>query len=143
MAKTVKVGCRMPGGIRLQVPDYVEGPDGEKTLKTVAIYDIAGSNRHIGGVPGGLHHEDDATFTEIPADHWEKWYEMNKDSDLATSGAIFKGPAKADVADPALADDPVQAEAEMQRQVLGEQQSADPKADADAAKGRTRAAKQA
>lgn len=143
MAKTVKVGCRMPGGVRLQVSDWVKGADGNQILKPIAIYDIAGSGRHIGAVPGGLHNEDDATFTEIPADHWEKWYEMNKDSDLATSGAIFKGPAKADVADPALAADPVQAEAEMQRQVLGEQQSTDPKADAEAAKGRTRAAKQA
>lgn len=143
MAKMVKVGCRMPGGVRLQVSDWIKGPDGNDILKPVAIYDIAGSGRHIGGVPGGLHGEDDASFTEIPADHWQKWYDMNKDSDLATSGAIFKGPAKAEVADPALADDPVQTEAETQRQVLGEQVSPDPKADAEAAKGRTRAAKQA
>lgn len=141
MANTVKVGCRMPGGVRLQVSDWVKGPDGNQILKPIAIYDIAGSGRHIGGVPGGLHNEEDAAFTEIPADHWAKWYEMNKDSDLATSGAIFKGSARAEVEDPALVEDPVQAQAEAQRQMLGEQESLDPKADNAAARRAAKTAK--
>lgn len=140
MAKTVKVGCRMPGGVRLQVSDWVKGADGNQILKPIAIYDIAGSGRHIGAVPGGLHNEDDATFTEIPADHWEKWYEMNKDSDLVTSGTVFKGTARA-ATDAGVGADPVQAEAEAQREILGEQVSTDPKADADAAKRASKTAK--
>lgn len=91
--KMVKVGCRMPNGLRLQVSDWVKGPDGNMILKPIAIYDLAGSGQHLGMAPGNVHTEEDATFTEIPADHWEKWYEMNKDSDLATSGTVFRGKA--------------------------------------------------
>lgn len=140
--KTVKVGCRVPNGLRLQVSDWIKGPDGNPMLKVIEIHDIAGSGAHLGQVNGNLHADGDATFTEMPADHWEKWYEMNKDSDLVKSGAIFKGKARDKVEEGGAAD-PVQAEAEAQRAILGELESPDPKADAEAAKGRTRAAKQA
>lgn len=138
--KTVKVGCRVPNGLRLQVSDWVKGPDGNQLLKVIEIHDIAGSGTHIGQVNGNLHAEGDATFTEIPADHWDKWYEMNKDSDLVKSGAIFKGKAR-DKVDEAIAADPVQAEAEAQRAILGEPESPDPKTDAEVGKRAAKTAK--
>lgn len=112
MADTVKVGCRIPSGLRLRVSDWVKGPDGDMILKEVAMYDLAGSGAHI-AQPGSMDAEGDATYTEIPADHFEKWMEMNKDSDLVTSGAVFKGRSNAKVASAAPAD-PVQDEADRQ-----------------------------
>lgn len=140
MADTVKIGCRLPSGLVLRVSDWVKGPDGEQMLKEVARYDLAGSGAHLGQNTSGLGLEDDAAFTEIPADHWAKWSEMNQDSDLMKSGAVFKGGPRAQVtgADGA---DPVQAEAEAQREILGEQVSTDPKADDAAAKRAAKTAK--
>lgn len=140
MADTVKIGCRLPSGIVLRVSDWVKGPDGEQMLKEVARYDLAGSGAHLGQNTSGLGLEDDAAFTEIPADHWAKWSEMNKDSDLLNSGAVFKGGARAKTTDEAPVD-PVQVEAEAQREILGEQVSTDPKADGDAAKRASKTAK--
>lgn len=140
MADTVKIGCRLPSGLVLRVSDWVKGPDGEQMLKEVARYDLAGSGAHLGQNTSGLGLEDDAAFTEIPADHWAKWSEMNQDSDLMKSGAVFKGGARAQVAG-ADGADPVQAEAEAQREILGEQVSTDPKADGDAAKRASKTAK--
>lgn len=139
MSKTAKIGTRLPNGLRLQVSDWVDTPEGGKQLKTVAIYDIPGSGRHHGAVAGGLAPEEHAGYVEIPSDHAAKWFEMNKDSDLVTSGAVFRGKANAETEEAPA--DPVQAEAEAQRAILGEQKSADPKAEAEAAKGVTRAAK--
>jgi len=140
MADTVKIGCRLPSGLVLRVSDWVKGPDGEQMLKEVARYDLAGSGAHLGQNTSGLGLEDDAAFTEIPADHWAKWSEMNQDSDLMKSGAVFKGGARAQVAG-ADGADPVQAEAEAQREILGEQVSTDPKADDAAAKRAAKTAK--
>lgn len=140
MANTVKVGCRLPNGLSLRVSDWVKGPDGEQMLKEVARYELAGSGAHLGQNTSGLATEEDAAFTEMPADDWAKWYEANKDSDLVTSGAVFKGGARAQTADVAPAD-PVQAEAEAQRDILGEQESTDPKADNAAAKRAAKTAK--
>lgn len=140
MANTVKVGCRLPSGLSLRVSDWVKGPDGEMMLREIARYDLAGSGAHLGQNTSGLGDEDSAAFTEVPADHWATWYEANKDSDLVTSGAVFKGKARAAVDDGAGAD-PVQAEAEAQREILGEQVSTDPKADDAAAKRAAKTAK--
>lgn len=140
MANTVKVGCRLPSGLSLRVSDWVKGPDGEMMLREVARYELAGSGAHLGQNTSGMADEDGAAYTEIPADDWAKWYEANKDSDLVTSGAVFKGKARAETADGATAD-PVQAEAEAQRDILGEQESTDPKADNAAAKRAAKTAK--
>jgi hypothetical protein len=140
MANTVKVGCRLPSGLTLRVSDWFKGPDGERMLREVARHELAGSGAHIGQSVGGMVDEDGAAFTEVPADDWAKWYEANKDSDLVTSGAVFKGKARAPVDDGAGAD-PVQAEAEAQREILGEQESPDPKADNAAARRAAKTAK--
>lgn len=140
MANTVKVGCRLPSGLSLRVSDWVKGPDGEMMLREVARYELAGSGAHLGMNTSGMGSEDDAAFTEIPADHWKLWSDANKESDLMTSGAVFQGKARAPVAG-ADATDPVQVEAEAQRGILGEQVSTDPKADDAAAKRSAKTAK--
>jgi hypothetical protein len=140
MANTVKVGCRLPSGLSLRVSDWVKGPDGERMLREVARYELSGSGAHLGQNTSGMGSEDDAAFTDMPADHWALWFDANKDSDLVTSGAVFKGGARAQTGD-ASGSDPVQMEAEAQREILGEQISPDPKADADAAKRSAKTAK--
>lgn len=139
--KTVKIGCRIPNGVILRPADWVDTPDG-KVLKDTEPFELRGSGAHLGQA-GSMHAEGDeagVTYTEVPADAWDKWYAANKDSDLVTSGAVFKGKARAKVADEAPVD-PVQAEAEAQRAVLGEQVSPDPKADAAAGKLAAKTAK--
>jgi hypothetical protein len=92
MANTVKVGCRLPQGIILRPSDWVDGPDG-KILKDVGVIELAGSGAHLGQA-GMLHAEDDeagATYTEVPADLWDKWFKANEDSDLVKSGTVFLG----------------------------------------------------
>lgn len=140
MANTVRVGCRLPSGLSLRVSDWVKGPDGEQMLREMARYELAGSGAHLGQNTSGMADEDGAAFTEVPADDWNKWYEANKDSDLVTSGAVFKGKARAATADDAPADQ-VQVEAEAQREMLGEQESTDPKADNAAARRAAKTAK--
>lgn len=140
MANTVKVGCRLPSGLSLRVSDWVKGPDGEMMLREIARYELAGNGAHLGLNTSGMGSEEDAAYTEIPADHWKLWSDANKDSDLMTSGAVFKGKARAETDDGSVAD-PVQAEAEAQREILGEQESADPKADAAAGKRAAKTAK--
>lgn len=139
--KTVKIGCRLPQGVILRPADWVDTPDG-KVLKDAEPFELRGSGAHLGQA-GSMHAEGDddgVTYTEVPAAAWDKWLSMNKDSDLITSGAVFKGGARAKVADEAPAD-PVQAEAEAQRAALGEQVSPDPRADAAAGKLAAKAAK--
>jgi hypothetical protein len=90
--KTVKVGCRMPSGVILRASDWADGPDG-KFLKEVGTFELAGSGAHL-GQGGALHAEGDEegeTYTEVPADLWDKWLANNKDSELLSSGAVFLG----------------------------------------------------
>lgn len=140
MADTVKIGCRVPAGLRLRVSDWVKGPDGEMMLREIAMHELAGSGAHVGAGFNGLDAEANAAFTEVPADHWAMWADANKDSDLVKSGAVFKGSARAKTAEEDQVD-PVQAEAEVQRENFDEQQSTDPKADDAAAKRAAKTAK--
>ena len=91
----VKIGTRLPQGIMLRIGQWYKGPDESPLVKDIATHHIVGSGSHIGSSPGGIHADDfEVPFTEIPAEHWASWFEMNKDSDLVTSGAVFKSDGK-------------------------------------------------
>lgn len=107
MSDLVKVGSLLPQGITLRIAEWYKGPDGAPLVKDVATHTIAGSGKHIGYQPGWIHGEGaEVPYTEIPADHWESWLETNKDSDLVTSGAVFKWEGKEEDGEGAVTDSP-------------------------------------
>jgi hypothetical protein len=89
MADTVKVGCRLPQGVRLRVFEPGKNAFGEPQMNEIGGIDLAGSGQHV-TAPGGLHAgDDDVFFNEVPSDLWGKWLKTNEGSDLVTSGAVF------------------------------------------------------
>lgn len=91
MASTIKVGCRLPQGIRLRVFEPGKDAFGENVLNEIGEVALAGSGRHV-AAPGGLDGKDDdgVAFTDADADLWAKWLKQNEKSDLITSGAVFE-----------------------------------------------------
>ncbi len=89
-----------------------------------------------------MHAEGDeagVTYTEVPADAWDKWYAANKDSDLVTSGAVFKGKARRRLPTRLR---PIRCRPKLKPSArCSEQVSPDPKADAAAGKLAAKTAK--
>lgn len=88
MTDTIKIGCRIPQGLKLRVSDWLDDPanPGQKMLREVEVIDMAGSGAHV-AAPGA---SGEPAFTDVPADLWTKWMAMNGESDLVKSGALFK-----------------------------------------------------
>jgi hypothetical protein len=82
MANTVTIGCKLPNGIVLELPD--------KDGKIVTVT-LAGSNSSK--VLGALHGE-----TGVDADFWAGWKSANKDFVPFKSGAIFEAKTPKDAA---------------------------------------------
>lgn len=87
MAETVKIGCRVPSGLRLRVYEMQDTPEGQMAVE-VGMIELAGSGDL--SAPEG-----DATYSEVEPGLWDKWLAMNKDSDLIANRTVYKGNASA------------------------------------------------
>lgn len=91
----VTVGCRVPGGLTLQVTR--RNPDlGEFALRDAGIIELAGPSREP--TPPGRAAQTEA-FTQVDKEQFDLWMEENEGGSIVASGAVFLSKAEEPVAD--------------------------------------------
>ena len=99
---TVTIGCKLPNGLHLTVYNMVDGQEpimggGWRTVKKAEYagrVTVKGVGRRVDDPRVAF----GAALTHgVDADHWARWLEANKDSDVVKNGLIFAAVKQDDV----------------------------------------------
>lgn len=111
MAETIRIGCRIPNGIKLEV-GYTSFFNAGPQNRPVARYQRHAGYRHVFILGTRLHTREmrragfavpsrqnaEPAFTTVDKEFWDQWKLLNPDSSLLTNGLIFEAKGgKADV----------------------------------------------
>jgi len=86
--QTVRVACRHPGGVTINLAVSVADGTGGTQMRPYESVTLKGPSSAGSGTssPAGL---DSIGITEVDAKFWEEWLAVNQQNPFVTQGAIF------------------------------------------------------